>query len=152
MAKAWNVDDIAPEKSLQECAHRIIATRFDEMMSYKCDVAEGNPAGVYDMRVSSRRLQSAMQNFVDCFQDKKKFRKRLKTVKKVTDTLGGIRDVEVLIARFQKDIRILSDIEQIGVQNLINRLQQEHEEKRQPVLETFEKLERYPTGEQFLEF
>lgn len=152
MAKAWNVDGITPETSLEECARRIIATRFDEMMSYKDDAAAGDSTAIYDMRVSSRRLQAAIQNFADCFPRKRKFRKRLKTVKRVTDTLGDIRDIEVLVGRFQKDIRTLSEGEQVGVQHLINRLQQEREEKHQPVLKTFEKLERFPCGEQFLEF
>lgn len=152
MAKAWNVDGITPETRLEECARRIIATRYDEMISYKDNAAEGDSTAIYDMRVSSRRLQAAMQNFADCFPRKKKFRKRLKIVKRVTATLGDIRDVEVLAGRFQKDLRTLSEGEQIGVQQLINRLQQEREEKRQPVLKTFEKLEGFPCGEQFLEF
>lgn len=152
MGKAWSVDGITPETSVEECARRIIATRFDEMMSYKADAAVGDPKAIYDMRVSSRRLQAAMQNFANCFPRKKQFRKRLKTIKRVTDTLGAIRDVEVLVGRFQKDLRTLSEIEQVGVQNLIDRLQHEHEEKRQPVLKTFEKLAQFPCGEQFLEF
>ena len=81
MAKPWLVEGIVPQKSLEECARRVITTRFQEMMSFK----EGSIDGldiefVHDMRVSSRRLRAAMDNFAECFS-KKKFRKYLKQTK-----------------------------------------------------------------------
>jgi CHAD domain-containing protein len=153
MAKAWEVKGLSPEKSLEECARRIITTRFREMMSYKEGAIDGSDIeAVHDMRVSSRRLRAAMQDFVDCFPKKKKFRKHLKKVKKLADAMGDVRDLDVLINCLEKDAQTLSDAEQIGVQNLIARLKQNREEGRKPMLEIFKKLDAGDFARKFLRF
>ncbi len=66
MAEAWRVEGIIPRKSLEECARRIITTRFQEMMSFKEGAIDGlDIEFVHDMRVSSRRLRAAMDNFAE---------------------------------------------------------------------------------------
>ena len=153
MAKARNVKGIAPEKSLEECAQRIITTRLHEMMSFKAGVIDGTDLEyVHDMRVASRRLRAAMQNFADCFARKKKFRKHLKRVKRITRTLGGVRDLDVLINRLQKDAKTVPEDAQISIQNLIRHLQQEREERRMPMFTMFEKLDRSNFEQKFLKF
>ena len=69
MAKAWDVLNLDPDAPLEICARRIIDTRFREMLSYR----EGTILGedieqLHSMRVSSRRLRSAMRNFRACFE------------------------------------------------------------------------------------
>ena len=81
MATAKKVKGISPKHSLRENAQRIIIDRFSEMMSYKEGAMDGtNIEYVHDMRVSSRRLRTAMHNFADCFRPKKTFRAHLKRV------------------------------------------------------------------------
>ena len=153
MAKALAVKGIAPEKSLEECARRIITTRLHEMMSFKKGAIDGRDIEyVHDMRVASRRLRAAMQNFADCFAPKKKFRRHLKRVDRITSTLGGVRDLDVLIDRFQKDVMTASEDAQIGVQNLIRHLQKEREAQRVPMLRLFEKLDKNNFEQKFLKF
>ena len=152
MAKAWKVKGIAPQKSLEKCARRIITTRLREMMSFKEGAIDGTDIEyVHDMRVSSRRLRVAMRNFSDCFP-KKKFKKHLKRVQNITSTMGDVRDLDVLIDYFQKDVETLSEEEQIGVQNLIKHLQQEREESRKPMLKMFNKLDTSGFEKQYLKF
>ena len=72
MAKARTVKDIGPEKSLEECARKIITTRLHEMISFKEGAIDGTDIEyVHDMRVASRRLRAAMRNFAGCFTPKK---------------------------------------------------------------------------------
>ena len=153
MAKALTVKDIAPEKSLEECARRIITTRLHEMMSFKAGTIDGTDIEyVHDMRVASRRLRSAMRNFADCFTPKKEFRRHLKRVEQITSTLGDVRDLDVLIDRFQKDVLTVPEEAQIGVQNLINHFQQEREERRIPMFAMFEELDKSNFEKRFLKF
>ncbi len=153
MAKAQNVKGIAPEKSLEECARRIITTRLQEMMSFKSGAIDGTDIEyVHDMRVASRRLRAAMQNFADCFARKKKFRRHLKRVEQITHTLGDVRDLDVLIDRFQKDAQTVPEAAQIGVQNLISHLQREREERRAPMFTMFEALDKSNFEQKFLKF
>lgn len=153
MAKALTVKDIAPEKSLEECARRVITTRFYEMMSFKEEAMDGREIeSVHDMRVASRRLRAAMRNFADCFVPKKEFRWHLKRVEQITSTLGDVRDLDVLIDRFQKDLKTVPEDAQIGVQNLIIHLQREREVQRVPMFTMFEKLDRNNFEHRFLKF
>ena len=153
MAKAWAVKDIAPEKSLEECARRIITTRLHEMMSFKAGVIDGTDIEyVHDMRVSSRRLRAALRNFADCFSPKEEFRSYLKRVEQITSTLGDVRDLDVLIDRFQKDIQTVPEDAQIGIQNLMRHLQKEREARRAPMFTVFEELDRSNFEQKFLEF
>lgn len=153
MAKARNVKGIAPEKSLEECARRIITTRLHEMMSFKEGAIDGRDIEyVHDMRVASRRLRAAMRNFADCFTRKKKFRRHLKRVERITRRLGAVRDLDVLIDRFQKDLKTVPEDAQIGVQNLIKHLQKEREDRRVPMFRMFEKLDKSNFEQKFLKF
>ena len=153
MAKALTVKGIGPEKSLEECARRIITTRLHEMMSFKEGAIDGTDIEyVHDMRVASRRLRAAMRNFADCFTPTKEFRWYLKRVERITSTLGGVRDLDVLIDRFQKDMLTVPEEAQIGVRNLISHLQKEREERRAPMFTMFEELDQRNFEQRFLKF
>ena len=153
MAKALTVKGIAPEKSLEECARRIIITRFHEMTSFKVGAIDGTDIEyVHDMRVASRRLRAAMHNFADCFTRKKKFRRHLKRVERITSKLGDVRDLDVLIDRFQKDLKTMPEDAQSGVQNLVRHLQREREERRVPMFRMFEELDKSNFERKFLKF
>ncbi len=153
MAKVEKIKGIAPEKNLEKCARRIITTRFHEMIAFKAGVIDGTDIGfVHDMRVTSRRLRAALRNFADCFSSKKKFRRHRKRVERITSTLGNVRDLDVLIDRFQKDAQTVPEEAQIGVQNLIRHLQREREAKRTPMLKMFEELDGSNFEKKFLKF
>ncbi len=153
MAKARNVKGITPEKSLEECARRIITTRLHEMMSFKAGAIDGRDIEyVHDMRVASRRLRAAMRNFADCFTRKKKFRRHLKRVERITRTLGDVRDLDVLIDCFQKDAQTVPEDTQTGIQNLIRHLQRERKARRGPMFRMFEELDRSNFEQKFLKF
>ncbi len=152
MSTAIEIKDISPEKTLETCARQIIVAYFREMMSHKTGAIDGTDIKfVHDMRVASRRLRAAMDNFADCFQ-KEPFKKHYKQVRTITRTMGAVRDLDVLIARFQNELQTLSGAEQDDIQRLIAQLQHEREEARKPMLNLFTELDASDIGTQFLTF
>ncbi len=152
MATEWKVEGILPNETLETCARRIIVDYFRKMMSYKEGAKDGNDIEfVHDMRVTSRRLRTAMDNFAGCFREKP-FKKHYKQVKAITRTMGTVRDLDVLIARFQEELSTLSELEQIDIQRLIECLQRERETARKSMLMLFAKLDETNFETEFLEF
>ncbi len=152
MATAIEINGIAPDKTLETCARQIIVAYFREMMSHKAGAIDGTDIKfVHDMRVASRRLRAAMDNFAACFQ-KEPFKQHYKQIRTITRTMGAVRDLDVLIARFQRELQTLSGAGQGDIQGLIEHLQQERAEARKPMLNLFSELDESDFKTQFLTF
>ncbi len=146
------IKNASPDETLRVCARQIIVNYFRQMMSYKEGTKEGSDIEfVHEMRVTSRRLRTAMDNFGACFPEKA-FNKHYKKVKSITRTLGAVRDLDVLIARFEKELSTLPETEQSDIRGLIENLQQKHKAARKPMLTLFMKLEETGFETEFLEF
>ena len=147
------IKGISPDKTLEACARQIIVNYFHEMMSYREGAKKGTDIEfVHDMRVTSRRLRAAMDNFADCFSKRSPFKRHYKKIKAITRTMGAVRDLDVLIARFQNELANLTAVEQTDVRGLIEHLQQERKNAREPMLTLFEELEETGFETEFLEF
>ena len=152
MAIEPKIRGVSPDETLGVCARQIIVNYFHQMMSYKEGAKDGSDIEfVHEMRVTSRRLRAAMDNFGTCFPEKA-FNKHYKKVKSITQTLGTVRDLDVLIARFEKELGTLPEAEQADIRRLIEHLQQEREDARKPMLTLFAKLEETDFETEFLEF
>ena len=152
MSTAIEIKNISPDKNLEICARQIILAYFREMMSHKAGAIDGPDIKfVHDMRVASRRLRASMDNFADCFQ-KEPFKKHYKQVRAITRTMGAVRDLDVLIARFQRELHTLSGAEQGDIEGLIEHLQQERKKARKPMLNLFAELEASNFETRFLTF
>lgn len=152
MSDPIKIIDITPEKSLEVCARRIIVGYFHEMMSHKEGASEGsNIEFVHDMRVASRRLRAAMDNFADCFEPEQ-FKKLYKQVKIITQTMGSVRDLDVLIRRFQTEMISLPNAEQQDIESLIKHLQERRKEERKPMIDLFKSLDDKKFENEFLHF
>ncbi len=121
MAQAWTVRGFTGTARFRDAAGRVILTRWTEMMSYR----EGTLLGedieeLHAMRVSSRRLRSAMDAFAAVFPERS-FRRRLKLVKSITDTLGAARDLDVAIAGLTGLLGEVDADERPGLEGLIAR-------------------------------
>ena len=146
------IKNISPDETLETCARQIIMGYFCQMMSYKEGAKDGTDIEfVHEMRVTSRRLRAAMDNFADCFPEKA-FKKHYKRVKAITRTMGSVRDLDVLITRFQRGLDTLSEVEQMDIRGLIEHLQHQREEARKPMLMLFAKLEKINFETKFLRF
>lgn len=152
MATEPAIKGISSDETLEICARQIIVNYFHEMMSYKEGAKEGADIEfVHEMRVTSRRLRAAMDNFADCFP-KKPFKKHYKKIRAITRTMGAVRDLDVLIVRFQNELTHLTEVEQADIRGLIEHLQRKRKEARQPMLLLFEELEETDFETEFLEF
>jgi CHAD domain-containing protein len=152
MATGSEIKDIGPDEALEVCARQIIVSYFHEMLSYKEGAKEGTDIGfVHDMRVTSRRLRAAMDNFADCFP-KRPFKKHYKKVKAITRTLGSVRDLDVLILRFENELVNLTEGEWSDIREVIEYLQRKRKDAREPMLMLFEELEETDFETEFLEF
>lgn len=152
MSDPIKINDISPEKSLEVCARRIIVGYFYEMMSHKEGASEGsNIEFVHDMRVASRRLRAAMDNFADCFEPEQ-FKKLYKQVKIITQSMGSVRDLDVLIIRFQTEMISLPNSEQQDIESLIIHLQERRKEERKPMIDLFKSLDDRKFENEFLNF
>lgn len=152
MATGSEIKDIVPDEALEVCARQIIVSYFHEMLSYKEGAKEGTDIEfVHDMRVTSRRLRAAMDNFADCFP-KVPFKKHYKKVKAITRTMGAVRDLDVLIVRFENELVNLAEGERSDIREVIEHLQRKRKDVREPMLMLFEELEETGFETEFLEF
>jgi len=141
MAKAWPVPGLERQTSFREAAGRVILVRWREMMSYR----EGTELGedieeLHAMRVSSRRLRAAMDAFEGVFP-KKEFKRHLRQVKAITDTLGDARDLDVAIERLEKLLSEMTDEERPGIEGLIARYRDERRAEDPAIVALFEHVD-----------
>jgi len=76
---------------------------------------------VHKMRVTSRRIRATMPLFRECFQ-KKSYKKWITEIKKVTQFLGSVRDLDVQIEVVRDYIKQLQPAEpKTGIEALLDR-------------------------------
>ena len=152
MSTAIEIKGVTPDENMEICARLIIVGYFREMMSYKYGAIDGtNIEFVHDMRVASRRLRAAMDNFSDCFQSEP-FKQYYKQIRTITRRMGVVRDLDVLIAHFQSKLQTLPPKEQSDIYELIESLQQKRHTARKPMLELFVELDANDFETKFLTF
>lgn len=141
MAKARKVEDIGPKTPYKAAIGRLIETRFDEMMLHLDGTLAGrDPEELHDMRVASRRLRAAMDVAVDCFPAR--FKYFHKTIKELTDVLGGVRDYDVLRVALVEYRDARPAAERPAINAMLQGFRTERDAGRVHLVEFFERLER----------
>lgn len=75
----------------------VLVTRFEELLNWRDGALDWtDPEGVHSMRVASRRLRSALRDFMPHVR-KRRLAPVLKRLKGLADTLGEVRDHDVAI-------------------------------------------------------
>lgn len=149
MARAWTVNGLTPRSRFRDAAGRVVLTRWREMMSYRDGTLLGEDIEeLHAMRVSSRRLRAAMDAFAGAFPARS-FRRYLREVKTITDTLGDARDLDVAIAHLEELVPSLSPEDRPGLEGLIARYRAERREEDAHIHALFERLERQRFGRRF---
>jgi CHAD domain-containing protein len=96
--KSPEADSIDPQIWLAQ----ILRTRFDKIVElYSALLEHPRDEGVHDMRVSIRKLRSALRDFAQ-LTDKFPLKKIRRNLKFLADLLGGVRDLDVAIDAFTK--------------------------------------------------
>jgi CHAD domain-containing protein len=142
MAKAWPVEGLSPDSSLDACARAIVETRFREVWHYR----EGTKAGedieeLHSMRVSTRRLRSALRNFGPCF-DRAGLRTHSRLLRDLAASLGAVRDMDVRIAWLETLLVDAPAEAAPGLLLLVEQAKTARERARGPMIELIEGLER----------
>jgi len=102
MAKPKQIPGIDYDALATDAIRAVLCTRFGEMCEQREKALDwGDPEGVHDMRVSSRRLRGALRDFMPYLR-KRKLGNVLDRVKELADALGAVRDQDVAIAGLQK--------------------------------------------------
>lgn len=149
MARAWDVRGMRRDIRFRAAAGRVILTRWREMMSYREGTLRGEDIEeLHAMRVSSRRLRAAMDAFAGAFPERS-FRRYLRTVKEVTDTLGEARDLDVAIDHLRSLIPELADEDRAGIEGLIDRYVAQRDEEDVHIHALFERLDRERFAKRF---
>lgn len=146
MARAWDVPGLGPDTPFHEAAGRVILTRWAEMMSYRDGTLRGEDVEeLHAMRVASRRLRAAMDAFAEVFPPKS-FRRHLREVKAITDTLGAARDLDVAVGRLTSLLARLPHDERPGVEGLAARYATDRAAETPRIAALFARLERDDFG------
>jgi CHAD domain-containing protein len=125
MAKARDIAGLGSGVSFREAAALAIETRAAEVFEYAEGVLDtGDIERVHDMRVATRRLRAAMEFFASCFP-RKPFKRALREVKDLADTLGRRRDPDVHIAALERIADALTSADARGIASLAGELRTE---------------------------
>ncbi len=97
MAKAQQIPGRTSEDDPQTWLANVLSVRFDEVLKYRDAALDPMRIdGIHDMRVAIRRLRSAIRDFAE-IADKFPLQTLRKSLKRLADSLGGVRDADVLI-------------------------------------------------------
>ena len=102
MAKAKRVKGINCDSVATIGIKLVLVTRFEELYGFhEAALDWSDPEGVHSMRVASRRLRSALRDFMPYLR-KRGFTSVQKQLKNVADALGEVRDQDVAILALEK--------------------------------------------------
>ncbi len=115
---------------------RLLLDRTEKLLEWRDDVVKHDDVeAVHKMRVASRRLRATLDAY-EAICAPQPFKEVYKETKKIADILGKARDTDVMIQNLQVQMQHSPAEEQVGIQWMIDRLQ-EYREKHQHALETF---------------
>ncbi len=140
MARKNLIDGLDASTKYRVAMGRIIELRFEEMWAHRAGTILGrHPEALHDMRVESRRLRAAMDVSVDCFP--RGFSYYHKTVKEMTDVLGGVRDMDVMRETITKYRETRPANERPAMNRLIADLRSERDVRRVALIAFFHRLD-----------
>jgi len=102
MAKAKRIKGIDCKSVASAGIKLVLLTRFDELCSFQAMALDWtDPEGVHSMRVASRRLRSALRDFMPYIR-KRPLAPMLKQLRSIADALGEVRDQDVAIEALEE--------------------------------------------------
>jgi len=102
MAKPKQIRGIEREATAAAAIRLVATTRVGEMCALREKALDwSDPEGVHEMRVASRRLRSALHDFLPYLR-KRRLTTSLRGIKAVADALGQVRDQDVGIIALDK--------------------------------------------------
>lgn len=131
-------------ESVGQMARQVFTDLHQTILSHEPGSLVGDVESVHDMRVAVRRLRVALSNFAVCVP--KEGRKRLQLrLENLADALGGVRDMDVMIAAMKMAPAPLPDQEKSAVLALIGRLRARRRSRLRALM-------KYLGGEEYVGF
>jgi CHAD domain-containing protein len=131
-------------ESVEQLAGQVFTDLHQTIVSHESGSLAGDVDSVHDMRVAVRRLRVALSNFAVCVpkEDRKRLRLRLENL---ADALGGVRDMDVMIAALKTSLTPRPDQEKSAVSALIGRLRARRRSRLRALM-------KYLGGEEYMGF
>lgn len=127
MAKAKEITGIDCAADALEWAARVLSVRFEEIVGLRAAALDfSDIEGVHAMRVSIRRLRSALHDFMP-LMNKRPLKRAIKDLKQIAAALGVVRDQDVAIVALRQ---LQADAETDDVREGIGNLLREREALR----------------------
>ena len=102
MAKAKKIHGLHCGAPVGDGLRLVFTTRLTELLEWRKTALDwSDPEGVHSMRVASRRLRSAMRDFLP-YLPKRSFVPSAKRFKAIADALGAVRDQDVAIQALEE--------------------------------------------------
>jgi CHAD domain-containing protein len=120
MAKAKKIIGLDCAADALEWTAEVLRVRFEEIVSLRGAALDfSDIEGVHSMRVATRRLRSALRDFMP-LMNKRPLRSARKDLKEIADALGAVRDQDVAIVALE-ELQAQAETESIkhGIGNLI---------------------------------
>jgi len=137
MPKAWVTENLRPDMPLSHAAALVLNVKLPEVLHYEGAARTGKVAGVHDMRVACKRLREALRVLRPAIPRDAR-RKLLPAVEELNDSLGEVRDRDVLRGAFkrmaQRDERLA------GLAGLRRQLAQERQAHHRKLLRVLDDL------------
>lgn len=115
MAKAKEITGLDCAADALEWAAAVLRVRFDEVIELRSAALDfSDIKGVHAMRVASRRLRSALRDFLPLLK-KRPLRRVRKKLKEIADALGAVRDQDVAILALE-NLQSVAEIDETGEQ------------------------------------
>jgi CHAD domain-containing protein len=131
MAKAKRIKRIDCNDAAPAGIRLVLETRFEEMYGFRQAALDwSDPEGVHSMRVASRRLRSALRDFMP-FLRQRGLTSVLKQTKSIAAALGEVRDQDVALMALEKIEKQASPEVSSALKQLIDERKELREESRE---------------------
>jgi len=138
MAKPNQIAGIDCDASGAAGIRLVLMFRLDEMCALRNDALDsGDSEGVHDMRVASRRLRSALRDFMP-YLSKRHLTSSLHEIKIVADALGRVRDQDVAVLALEKLAQKAPPLVVAGINRFAELRRQKREAARAALLRTLD--------------
>jgi CHAD domain-containing protein len=120
MAKAKEIAGLDCAADALDWAAEVLRVRFDEVVGLRGAALDfSDIEGVHAMRVATRRLRSALRDFLP-LMSKRPLKRVRKELKRIADRLGAVRDQDVAIVALER-LKDEAEIEAIkaGIEKLL---------------------------------
>jgi CHAD domain-containing protein len=120
MAKAKEITGLDCAANALEWAAKVLQVRFDEVIALSGTALDfSDIEGVHSMRVATRRLRSALHDFMP-LMNKRPLKQVRKDLKRLADALGAVRDQDVAIIALE-ELKAQAETEpiKIGIEELL---------------------------------